>query len=167
MKASILILLFVFPLCGKTQSMQTPCSGPAFELAKKFEGTWQEFTVNEEKEVLEGNLYTTFELSGCIITQRFLSPDKSFSFMSFGYVDASTGKWYETYLLSNGRVASYHWSTDGEDILTERVSEGTSGVKVRLRITFMNSDTYQVIEERSNDSGQWTKGAKTITRRVR
>ncbi len=149
------------------QTMLTPCLGGAYELATKFEGTWQEYTVQSNKtEKLEGTLITSFELGGCIITQKFISVDKSFTFMSFGYVDAATHMWNETYVLSNGRVATYKWYTEGNYIYNERISGGDPSTKVRLRIVFHNEDLYEVTEERFDSSGKWVSGDKTMTRRI-
>lgn len=153
-------------LIGSVNGYAQPCAKGPYELAKKFEGTWQEFTVTDAGEKLDGTLSTNFELNGCVIRQRFESADKSFSFVSFGYVERSSNQWYETYALSNGKVRGYRWTTDGETIFHELISgDDAEGRPMRLRITFVNKDFYQVIQERY-EGNQWVKGQRTNTRRV-
>ena len=142
------------------------CTGPAYEVAKQFVGTWQEFTVTDEGEELVGTLTSVFDLDGCVITQRFLSVDQSFSFMSFGYVDQASGQWLETYVFNNGRHASYRWFTEGEEIITARIDGNPEDLR-RLRIRFLSTDLYEVVEERSTDSGEtWEAVELSRTRRV-
>ena len=145
---------------------QPACAGPAYELAQRFAGTWQEFTVSDEGEELVGTLTSAFELDGCVISQRFLSADESFSFISFGYVDQESGQWLETYVFNNGRHASYRWLTNGDEIITERIGGNPKDLR-RLRIRFLSADLYEVSEERSTDSGvTWEHVELTRTRRV-
>lgn len=142
------------------------CTGPTYDLAKQFVGTWQEFTVTDEGEQLVGSLTCAFDLDGCVFVQRFLSADESFSFMSFGYVDQESGQWMETYVFNNGRHASYRWRTDGDEIITERIGGNPEDLR-RLRIRFQSTDLYEVSEERSTDSGEsWEHVELTRTRRV-
>lgn len=95
----------VLALAGFVDAEAVPaCSGEAYELARRFAGAWQEFTVTAGGERLEGRLDSTLEAGGCAITQTFAGVDGTFSFRSLGYVEASTGQWVETYVLSNGRV---------------------------------------------------------------
>lgn len=145
---------------------KTLCTGPAYDLAKQFIGTWQEFTVAEEGEVLVGTLTSAFELDGCVITQRFLSADESFSFMSFGYVEQESGQWLETYVFNNGRHARYRWLSEGDEIITARVDGNPEDLR-RLRIRFLSADQYEVAEERSTDGGDsWEHVELNRTRRV-
>lgn len=114
-----------------------------------------------------GRLDSTLEAGGCAITQAFTGADGAFSFRSLGYVEAASGQWVETYVLSNGRVASYRWRVDGEDIVIDRIAGGDPAVQRRLRVTFESTDAYRVIEETSpRDSEAWTPGMVTITRRM-
>jgi hypothetical protein len=82
-----------------------PCTGAAYDLARRFAGSWQEFALTDAGEELGGRLDTTLEAGGCAITQVFTGADGAFSFRSLGYVEADSGQWVETYVLSNGRVA--------------------------------------------------------------
>lgn len=137
----------------RVNAASPPCTGPAYDLAKSFVGTWQEFTVTEEREVLVGNLTSAFDLDGCMFTQRFLSADASFSFMSFGYVDQGSSQWLEHYVFNNGKHASYRWRSEGEDIITERIGGNPEDLR-RLRIRFLSVDLYEVMEQSSIDGGK-------------
>ncbi len=143
------------------------CAGPAYDLARRFVGTWQEFSVNPEGERLEGGLDTSFEAGGCALSQVFTSPDESFSFRSLGYVDAASGEWQETYVLSNNRPATYRWQVDGDDVLIVRIAGGDPTTYRRLRVTFLDPDTYRVtIETSPAGADDWTAGLVTMTRRM-
>lgn len=143
------------------------CSGPAYDLAQRFVGTWQEFAVTADGEQLAGQLDTTLEAGGCAITQVFIGADGAFSFRSLGYVEAQTGQWTETYVLSNGRVAGYRWSLDGEDVVIDRIAGGDPAARRRLRVTFESADVYRVVEETTPaDAEAWTAGIVTKTRRI-
>ena len=164
---SILVLSTLTSIQTYSQS-NASCTGPLYELAKRFEGVWQEFTVTDQGEKLEGTLTSTFELSGCVITQRFLSHDKKLTFISFGYVENATNQWYETYVLSTGHKASYRWRTEGEEIITDRITEGNVATRQRLRIKFINPDFYHVTQEKSTDEGKtWSKASLTYTKRFK
>jgi len=144
---------------------QLPCSGRMYDLAKLFVGSWKEYTVSDEGEILGGSLQSGLELDGCVFSQRFTSADGSFSFMSFGYVEPDTGQWYETYVFNNGRAASYRWREEGADIITDRVGGNPKDLR-RLRITFVSKDVYNVKEERSLDGGNtWELVELSRTRR--
>ena len=146
---------------------ENACAGPAYDLARRFVGAWQEFSVTPEGERLEGRLDTTFEAGGCAIAQAFASPDGAFTFRSLGYVDSASGEWQETYVLSNNRPATYRWQVDGDDVLIVRVAGGDPATRRRLRVTFLDADTYRVtIETSPADSDTWTAGLVTMTRRL-
>jgi len=143
------------------------CSGPAWELAQRFVGAWEEYAVTDAGEVLGGRLDSMLEAGGCAITQVFTGADGAFSFRSLGYVEAETGQWTETYVLSNGRVASYRWRQDGEDVVIDRIAGGDPATRRRLRVTFEGADAYRVVEETSPaDAEAWTAGIVTMTRRI-
>jgi len=143
------------------------CSGPAFDLAQRFVGSWQEFAVTSEGEQLAGQLDTTLEAGGCALAQAFAGADGAFSFRSLGYVEARSGQWTETYVLSNGRVASYRWRLEGEDIVIDRIAGGDPATRRRLRVRFESADAYRVVEETTPaDAEAWTAGIVTMTRRI-
>jgi hypothetical protein len=143
------------------------CSGPAFELAQRFVGAWQEFAVTAEGEQLAGRLDTTLEAGGCALAQAFAGADGAFSFRSLGYVEAGTGQWTETYVLSNGRVASYRWRLEGDEIVIDRIAGGDPATHRRLRVRFESADAYRVVEETTPaDVEAWTAGIVTMTRRI-
>lgn len=144
-----------------------PCTGPAYDLAQRFVGNWQEFAVTADGEQLAGRLDTTLEAGGCAITQVFSGADGAFSFRSLGHVEADSGQWVETYVLSNGRVASYRWRADGDDVVIDRIAGGDPATLRRLRVTFESADVYRVVEETAPvDAETWTAGIVTITRRM-
>lgn len=143
-----------------------PCSGKEFELANRFCGTWEEYTVSETGETLVGTLETTWELGGCVLTQRFTAADNSFAFIAFGYLDSENGAWQETYILDIGRVAHYRWEPRGDEIFVHRLG-GNRGDLRRLRIQNLTPGSYDVLEERSRDGGaHWDVVEVTRTRRV-
>jgi hypothetical protein len=143
------------------------CSGPAYDLARRFVGAWQEFSVTPEGERLEGRIDTALEAGGCALTQAFTSPDGTFTFRSLGYVDPASGEWQETYVLSNNRPATYLWQADGDDILIVRTAGGDPATRRRLRVTFLDADTYRVtIETAPAGADDWTAGLVTMTRRL-
>lgn len=146
---------------------ESACAGPAYDLARRFVGTWQEFSVTPEGERLEGGLDTALEAGGCAITQSFSSTDGTFTFRSLGYVDAASGEWQETYVLSNNRPATYRWRADGDDILVVRIAGGDPATQRRLRVRFLDADSYRVtIETSPAGADEWTAGLVTITRRL-
>jgi hypothetical protein len=143
------------------------CTGPAYELARRFTGNWQEFAVTGEGEQLGGRLEVALEAGGCALVQVFTGADGAFSFRSLGHVETGTGQWVETYVLSNGRVASYRWRADGEDVVIDRIAGGDPATRRRLRVTFESADAYRVVEETSPiDADAWAVGIVTVTRRI-
>lgn len=144
-----------------------PCAGPAYDLARRFAGAWQEFALTENGEELGGRLDVTLDAGGCALVQVFAGADGRFGFRSLGYVEAGTGQWVETYVLSNGRVAGYRWRTDGEDVVIDRISGGDPATRRRLRVTFEGPDAYRVVEETAPlDGDHWSAGLVTMTRRI-
>jgi hypothetical protein len=145
----------------------TTCSGATYDLAKRFVGTWQEFTVTDNGEKLEGTLVSDFDNGGCVFVQRFTSVDGGFTFMSFGYVDPTVNRWHETYVFNNGKVMSYWWIEQGDSIIIERIGGDPANLR-RLKTQDFTDDFYAVIEQRSFDSGvTWEQVSLTYTRRVR
>ena len=161
-------LAFATPVAAQEATQEAAvCTGPAYDLALRFVGAWQEFAVTAEGEQLAGQLDTTLEAGGCAIAQAFTGADGAFSFRSLGHVEAETGQWTETYVLSNGRVASYRWRLDGEDIVIDRIAGGDPATRRRLRVRFESADAYRVVEETTPaDAEAWTAGIVTMTRRI-
>jgi hypothetical protein len=142
-----------------------PCSGKPYDLVQPFLGMWKEYAVTDGDEVLIGTLKSGLEQDGCVLSQRFTSADRSFSFMTFGYVD-ETNQWIETYVFNDGRAASYRWREEGDAVITERVGGDPENMR-RLRIQFVTPDLYEVAEERSLDrGGTWEFVELCRTRRV-
>lgn len=169
-RAAVLAATFALatPVAAQEASQEAAvCLGPAYDLARRFVGAWQEFAVTAEGEQLAGRLDTTLEAGGCAIAQAFTGADGAFSFRSLGYVEAETGQWTEAYVLSNGRVASYRWRLEGDDIVIDRIAGGDPAMHRRLRARFENADAYRVIEETTPaDAEAWTPGIVTMTRRI-
>ncbi len=162
--AILLCLAILYPAGA---SAEGACDGPAYELARRFTGSWQEFAVTEQGEQLGGQLDVTLEAGGCAIAQAFTGADGAFSFRSLGPVEAATGQWVETYVLSNGRVASYRWRVDGEDVVIDRIAGGDPATQRRLRVHFESADVYRVVEETTPaGADDWTPGIVTVTRRI-
>jgi hypothetical protein len=147
------------------QDISTGKGGP-YELARPFIGTWQEYTVKGQEELLEGTLETRIELEGYVLTQRFLSVDGTFSFFAFGYVEPKTNSWYETYVFNNGRVTHWLWHKEEDEIIMDWVNDG-SEARRRLRVVNMREESYEVIEERMTEEGKgWDFVVLTRTRRI-
>lgn len=145
------------------------CTGGSFEIVKPFLGTWEEYTITDNGEKFEGTLESRFDLEGCIITQRFVSKDSGFSYLSFGYVEPSSNIWEETYVFNNGSISKYEWLVDGDDVLMRRIG-GTRRIEYmhQLRLTNINKDFYDVIEEHSYDAGKtWEKKELTRIKKVK
>ena len=63
--------------------------------------------------------------------------------------------------------ATYRWQVDGDDVLIVRVAGGDPATRRRLRVTFLDADTYRVtIETSPADADAWTAGLVTMTRRL-
>jgi hypothetical protein len=147
----------------------TDCAAQVFRLPERMAGVWQELTVTPDGEVLAGELSSSFEAGGCAFSQRFRSADGALTFRSLAFVDRTSGRWRERYVLSNGRTAVYEWVPDGDDILQLRVEPPPvpGGETYRLRISKIGTGSYEVLEEHSSDGGvTWTPGERTITRRL-
>lgn len=163
--AALLAATFAIPVLADPAA--PACTGPAYDLARRFAGAWQEFAVTEQGEQLGGRLDVTLEAGGCALAQAFTGADGAFSFRSLGYVEAETGQWVETYVLSNGHVTGYRWRLDGEEVVIDRTAGGDPARHRRLRVTFEGADAYRVVEETSPaDADAWTPGLMTVTRRV-
>jgi hypothetical protein len=135
-------------------------------VAERFAGTWQEFTVTDDGERLEGTLTSAFEADGCAFVQRFSSPDGSFTFISLAHVDDEAERWRETYVFSDGRSARYEWDELADETVIRRLGGDPANLR-RLRVRHVDDDLYEVTEERSTDDGRtWEFVELTRTRRV-
>ena len=164
--ASIFFLSFQFILFSQQTVI---CFGTEYALVDPFLGDWEEFTVTADSEVLVGTLQTSKSPDGCTITQQFVSADGSFSYQSFGYVEPSSGMWRETYVFSNGNKSEYQWFRQGSDIVMRRTG-GTKKLDYlhQLRLTNIQDDSYEVIEEHSFDSGlSWEDKELTRVKKLR
>jgi len=169
MKNIILIILFYLIANLSFSQSDSPCSKGAFDIVRPFIGNWKEYSIMENEEVFIGNLKSTAELGGCIISQRFVSEDSSFSYLSFGYIDPSSNIWQETYVFNNGSISKYQWQVDGTDILQRRIG-GTRKLDYmhQLRLTAITDNQYDVIEEHSYDGGKtWKNIELTRIKRVK
>ena len=143
------------------------CRDEIHRLPEPLVGIWHEFTVTDSGEVFLGELHSRISIDGCVFEQEFSSPDGSFRFRSFGYVDPQSGHWREHFVLNDGRTAEYRWETIGADILVVRVDR-TEPPLYRLHISNLQPDSYEVREERSDDDGHsWQFVELTRTRRVK
>ncbi|MCL4262254.1 MAG: hypothetical protein KJ069_03530 [Anaerolineae bacterium] len=141
-------------------------SGRAYELVRRFIGTWQEFTVSADGESLVGTLQVRWEMEDCLLRQDFRAGDGSFAFVAFGYLDPESQTWQETFVLNDGRVAHYRWREEGEVIVVGRLGGNPQDLR-RLKIRNLTDVAYEATEERSGDGGQtWEIVEVTRTRRV-
>ena len=133
---------------------KTSCSGESYELVNPFMGNWEEYTITADGEIFIGTLTSSKGPDRCTISQRFVSADGSFSYQSFGYIEAATGLWKEVYVFSNGNSSEYQWFKDGTDVIMRRTG-GTRKLEYmhQLRLTKITDESYDVIEEHSRDNG--------------
>ncbi len=101
-------------------------------------GEWEEYRVSGTGREPLGTLSTELVADGCAIRQSFQAPDGLFSFSSLGFAE-SPGSWFETYVLSNGQVASYRWRRERDELILARVSSGSEPLR-RLRIFDLQPD---------------------------
>jgi hypothetical protein len=142
------------------------CEGRTHAALQPFVGTWQEFTVREGGEELVGTLDFAYILDGCAIRQTLSAAESDFRFETLGHVDPETERWRETYVVNDGRFASYEWIAAAGEWIQVPVAPDRRREK-RLRITQIQRDSYLVIEERSSDGGAtWAAVEHTRTRRV-
>jgi hypothetical protein len=135
-------------------------------VAERFAGTWQEFTVTETGERLEGTLTSAFEADGCAFVQRFTSPDGGFTFISLAHVDDDAERWHETYVFNDGRSARYEWDDEADEPVIRRLGGEPADLR-RLRIHHVDDDLHEVSEERSTNGGTtWEFVELTRTRRL-
>ena len=164
--SQLLLLVSTFTLMAQGN---TACNGEIYELVDPFMGNWEEHTVTADGEVFIGTLKSKKGPDSCTISQRFVSADGSFSYQSFGYVEASTGLWKEVYVFSNGNNSEYQWFRDGADVIMRRTG-GTRKLEYmhQLRLTNISDTSYDVIEEHSRDKGNsWEDVELTRIKKVK
>lgn len=160
------VLAALVTALGATPALAEGCAGPLYEAARRLVGTWTEHTVTGEGEVFVGTLNVRLELDDCAFSQRFTTPDGAALFTSLGHVDGRA-EWLETFVFRTGRVARYRWSPVGGEILMYEVTAGDDQRSRRLRLTDLEQDSFNVIEERSDDGGvTWESIEITRTRRL-
>ncbi len=149
----IFITVFLMATASYAQS-DGKCKGGSHELVKPFLGNWKEYNVTENGEEFIGTLQSKLDLNGCVISQRFVSSDSSFSYVSFGYVIPSSNILEETYVFDNGSISKYQWLLEDSTTITRRIG-GTRKMDhlQQLRLTNVSKNQYDVIEEQSNDGG--------------
>ncbi len=151
---AIFVILALMP--GWCVTIQAICEGEDYRQFDSLLGNWEEYELSDEGRVHLGTLATELVACGCALKQTFFSPDKSFSFESFGYLEADEA-WTEHYVLSTGRIVSYKWSRRGETLVLERISRDSGKMK-RLVIFDIKADSYFVSDEESvDDGGTWTR----------
>ena len=101
-RSAAAILASVLATPATASDAAPACTGPAYELAQRFTGAWQEFAVTEEGEQLGGRLEVTLEAGGCALAQVFTGADVMFSFRSLGYVETATGQRLQTLAPNSG-----------------------------------------------------------------
>lgn len=150
---STLLILVLY--VQSIQLAHANCEGERYRLFDDLVGIWDEYElVNNERRHL-GTLTTEYAAGGCALKQSLISPDKSFSFESLGYLDEDT--WIEHYTLSIGKTASYQWSKKGRTLVLSRIS-GNPDVMKRLVIFDISKDSYYVADEESTDHGKtWVR----------
>jgi len=147
---------------------ESRCGGGSYELVKPFLGNWKEYNVTESGEEYIGTLQSKLDLNGCVISQRFVSSDSSFSYVSFGYVNPSSNILEETYVFDNGSISKYQWLVEDSTIVTRRIG-GTRKIDhlQQLRLTNVSKNQYDVIEEQSYDGGKtWERVELTRIKRI-
>ena len=163
------LLIFLISSSTAVSQDNADCEGKIYDLVTPFMGNWEEYTVTAEGEVFIGTLKSAKGADHCTIGQRFVSADGSFSYQSFGYVEASTGLWKEVYVFSNGNNSEYQWFMDGSDVIMRRTG-GTRKLDHmhQLRLTNISDRSYDVIEEHSHDQGKtWNDVELTRIKKVK
>lgn len=142
------------------------CHSSAADVLRPFEGTWGEYSVEDDMETFDGWLTSEVRANGCAFVQRFARPDGSFSFAAMAYFDSSSGTWIDRYVLSDGRTAEYQWVRVRDEVLLRR-RDPVEAVHYRLRLRPVSEDEYHVLEERTDNGGSsWAFVERTVVRRI-
>lgn len=143
------------------------CIGKQFEILKPFLGNWEEYTVEDGKEQLFGRLTITLNAEGCSLNKRFLLYNRKGSYLTSGYYDFAENAWIETFTFRNGDYSKYKWVVEGKEVVMVRIANSSkSDYLNRNRWTNITSDSFDILEERSYDSGKkWTVYSTTKLKR--
>lgn len=143
------------------------CIGKQFEILKPFLGNWEEYTVEDGKEQLFGRLTITLNAEGCSLNKRFLLYNRKGSYLTSGYYDLAENAWIETFTFRNGDYSKYKWVVEGKEVVMVRIANSSkSNYLNRNRWTNITSDSFDILEERSYDSGKkWTVYSTTKLKR--
>ena len=160
--------IFLFLITGYfriyAQSTLDGCNSSSHKIVYPFLGEWEEYTVTDTSENYIGRLSTKLDVNGCVLNQKFMSVDSSFSYLSQGFVNPASGIWEETYVFNSGRFAKYLWMVEGDVLYTLRI-DGSRKTKKLHRLNYINIklDEYTVVQEESSDGGK-TWVSKDVTR---
>jgi uncharacterized protein affecting Mg2+/Co2+ transport len=143
------------------------CIGKQFEILKPFLGDWEEYVVEDGKEQLFGRLMISLNAEGCSLNKRFLLYNRKGSYLTSGYYDLVENAWIETFTFRNGDYSKYKWVEEGKDVVMVRIaSSSKSDYLNRNRWTNITSDSFDILEERSYDSGKkWAVYSTTKLKR--
>lgn len=106
----------------------------------------------------------------CCASHGFSQNNKPCVGGSFEIVKPFIGIWEEYTVTDKGEEggsAKYHWIVDGDDVIQRRVG-GSRKIDYmhQLRLTVINEDLYEAMEEHSVDKGiTWQKKELTRIRR--
>jgi hypothetical protein len=143
------------------------CIGKQFDILKPFLGEWDEYTVEEGKEQLFARLTISVNTEGCSLNKRFLLYNRKSTYLTSGYYDIAENAWIETFTFRNGDYSRYKWVVQGNDVVMLRIaSSSKSDYLNRNRWTNITSVAFDILEERSYDSGKtWAVFSTTKLKR--
>jgi hypothetical protein len=131
------------------------CIGKQFEILKPFLGNWEEYTVEDGKEQLFGRLTITLNAEGCSLNKRFLLYNRKSTYLTSGYYDLVENAWIETFMFPNGGYSKYKWVVEEKDVVMVRIAGSLkSDYLNRNHWTNVTSESFDILEERSYDSGK-------------
>lgn len=155
-------------LTTSSESKSTMCEGSEYDILKPFIGQWHEYLVEGDEEQLYGNLSVQLSTEGCALNKEFSMLTSAFSYKTLGYYDSTSGTWKETYTFSNGGYAIYEWKRINGEVVMELTKSSFSSEGLRRnRWTNVSQNSFQIISERSNDSGKtWKVTSTTNMKRI-
>ena len=162
------ILVLITPLILTSQDKASNCTSGSHQIVQPFLGEWDEFTVTDTGEVYIGRLSSKLNLNGCVLNQRFATPDSSFSYHSHGFVNPASNIWEETYVFSSGGHSTFLWIVEGNELYTLRVDGSRHPDYIhRLWYTDVTKNQYLVIQQEATDGGRtWVSKDSTLIKRV-